>query len=86
MNQIVLSQWVLPFYRDRIHILHTFLCDCSVKTELIYRNNCAKNSFNRITISTEVYRQFSTTTFAFEHSSGQWTRGSEDWVCAFAEC
>ena len=25
----------------------THFCDCSVKTELIHRNNCAKNSFNR---------------------------------------
>ena len=26
------------------------------------------------------------TTFALKHSSGQWTRGSEDWVCAFCKC
>ena len=30
--------------------------DCSVDTELIDRNDCAKNSFNRTTIGTEVYR------------------------------
>ena len=59
-------------------------CDCAVKTELIYRSNCAKNSFNRFLVGTIVYRQFSTT-FAFEHSSGQWTRGSKDWVSAFSE-
>ena len=63
----------------------THFCHCSVKTELIYRNNCAKNSFNRSRIGAFVYRQFSTT-FALEHSSGQWTRGSEDWVCAFCKC
>ena len=33
----------------------------------------------------KVYRQFSTT-FAFKHSSGRWTGGSEDWVSAFCEC
>ena len=30
------------FYHGKRHF-----CDCSVKTELIYRNKCAKNSFNR---------------------------------------
>ena len=63
----------------------THFCDCSVKTELIHRNNCAKNSFNRSWVGTIVYRQFSTT-FALMHHSGQWTRGSEDWVCAFCKC
>ena len=63
----------------------THFCDCSVQTELIYRNNCAKNSFNRSRAGTIVHRQFPTT-FAFEHSSGQWTRGSEDWVFAFCKC
>ena len=63
----------------------THVCDCSVKTELIYRNNCAKNNFNRLKVGAKVYRQFSTT-FAFLHSSGQWTRGSEDWVSTFCKC
>ena len=31
-----------------------------------------------------MYCYFSTT-FAFEHSSRQWTCGSEDWMFAFAE-
>ena len=44
-----------------------------------------KNSFNRVQIGTVVYRQFSTT-FAFKRSSGQWTRGSNDWVFALCEC
>ena len=62
----------------------TQIWDCSVDTELINRNNCAKNSFNRITIGTEVYWSFSTS-FAFERSLGQWTRGSDNWVSAFSE-
>ena len=66
-------------------IFFTHFCDCSVKTELIYRNNCAKNICNRFLAGTMVDRQFSTA-FAFEHSSGHWTRGSEDWVSAFCEC
>ena len=45
-------------------IFFKHFCDCSVKTELIYRNNCAKNSFNRRKIGAIVYKQFSTT-FAF---------------------
>ena len=64
--------------------LFTHFCDCSVKTELIYTNNCAKNSFNRFKVGAIVYRQFSTT-FALKHSSGQWTRRSKDCVCAFTE-
>ena len=36
----------------------THFCDCSVKTELIYRNNCAKNSFNRSWVGATVYSQF----------------------------
>ena len=43
--------------------------DCQVNTELINRNNCAKNSFNRSRVSATMYWQFSTT-FALEHSSG----------------
>ena len=66
-------------------LFFTHFCDCRVKTELIYRNNCAKNSFNRFEVGAIVYRQFSTT-FAWKHSSGQWTRGSEDWMSAFCEC
>ena len=35
-------------------IFFTRFCDCTVKTELIYRSNCAKNSCNRITFGLEV--------------------------------
>ena len=63
----------------------THFCDCSVKTGPIYRSKCAKNSCNLFQVGTIVYRQFSTT-FAFQHSSGQWARGSEDWMSAFCEC
>ena len=45
-------------------ILFTYLRDCSVKTELICRDNYAKNSLNRYQIGCIVYRQFSMT-FAF---------------------
>ena len=50
-------------------IFFTHFCDCTVKTELIYRSNCAKNSFKRFLVSTIVDGQFSTA-FAFERSSG----------------
>ena len=43
-----------------------------------------RNSFNRFLVGTIVDRQFSTA-FAFELTSGQWTRGSEDWMSAFAD-
>ena len=66
-------------------IFFTHFCDCSVKTELIYIGNCAKNSCNRFLVGTMVDRQFSIA-FAFELTSGQWTRGSKDWVFAFCEC
>ena len=42
-------------------IFFTHFCDCTVKTEMIYRSTCAKNSFNRRRVGTIVYRQFSTT-------------------------
>ena len=57
-------------------IFFTHFCHCSVETELIYRSNCAKNSCNRFQVGTILDRQFSTT-FAFELTSGQWTRGSK---------
>ena len=48
MGQIVLPAQVSPV------LAWQALYDCSVDTELINRNNCAKNSFNRITIGTQV--------------------------------
>ena len=66
-------------------IFFTYFCDWPVKTELIYRSNCAKNNCNRFLIGTVVDRQFSTA-FAFGHSSGQLTRDSKDWMSAFCEC
>ena len=47
----------------------TQIWDCSVNTELINSNNCAKNSFNRSLVSAKMYWQFS--------------RGTENWVSAF---
>ena len=68
-----LHQYItLPWYIVKGFIFFTYVCDCSVKTELIYRNNCAKNSFNRVLVGTIVDRQFSTA-FALELTSGQWT-------------
>ena len=79
-------QQVSLFYHGRSHILSHIFCDCSVNTELIYSNNCKrKNSFNRSRVGATMYWQFSTA-FAFKRSSGQWTRGSEYWVCAFCKC
>ena len=75
-NLNVPSQRVAPFSREGIHILHISLCDCSVKTELVCRDNYAKNSLNRFQIGCIVYRQFSMS-FAFELTSGQWCRSTE---------
>ena len=50
-------------------ILFTHLCDCSVNTELVCRNNYAKNGLNRFLVGCKVYRQF-TMSFAFELTSG----------------
>ena len=79
-NSIVLSQRVALFDREKFRILR----NCSVKTELIHRNNYAKNRFNRFQIGTIVYRQFSMT-FALELTSGQWTCSTENWMSAFCE-
>ena len=35
-------------------IFFTHFCDCSVKTALIYRSNCAKNSCNRVLVGTSL--------------------------------
>ena len=59
--------------------LFTYLCDCSVKTELVYRSNFEQNRCNRFLVGTLVDRHFSTS-FAFELTSGHWTRRSEYWV------
>ena len=64
-------------------ILFTCLCDCSVKTELVCRDNYAKNSLNRFQIGCIVYRQFSMS-FAFELTSGQWARSAENWTSALS--
>ena len=83
MDSMVLSQRVPPFHRDKIHILHTFLrllrrdwADLQKKLgEKQFqspqsRRNCASTIFHHLCF----------------YSSGQWTRGSEDWVSAFCEC
>ena len=64
--------------------LFTRIWDCSEDTELINRNDCAKNSFNSFSIGTAVYRSFFTS-FAFERSSRQRTRDSENWVSVFSK-
>ena len=66
-------------------IFFTHFCDCSAKTELIYRNNCEKNSCNRVLVGTIVDRQVST---AFASWADLWDNGlggTEDWVSAFCE-
>ena len=65
-------------------ILFTYLFDCSVKTELVCSNNYAKNSLNRFLVGCIVYRQFAMS-FAFELTSGQWSRGTENWTSALSE-
>ena len=82
MGLIVQPKQVSPLLHGKLFVFFTQIWDCSVDTELINRNNCAKNSFNRITIGTEVYWQFHTS-FALERSSWQWTRSTENWVSAF---
>ena len=62
----------------------THFCDCSVKTELIHRNNYSKNIVNRFQIGTIVYRQFSMA-FPSESTSKQWNRRTENWTSAFCE-
>ena len=51
---------------------------CSVDTELIDGNDCAKNQFGCVVVTTEMYRQFSFS-FAFQISSFQST-GSTEYV------
>ena len=55
-----------------------------MKTELIGRNNYAKNSFNCYLSGSKVNRQFSMS-FASELTSEQWGRSTENWTCAFGE-
>ena len=66
-------------------IFFTHFIDCSVKTELIHRSNCAKKSCNRVIVNTIVDRQFST---AFAFLADLWIMDS--WhgrlVSAFCEC
>ena len=62
----------------------THVCDCSVKTELIGKNNYAKNSLNCPMIRSKVNRKFFVS-FAFELTSRQWVRCTENWTSAFFE-
>ena len=74
----------LPVLSWSCFILFTYLSNCSVKTELVCRDNYAKNSFNRFQIGCIVYRQFSMS-FAYESTSGQCARSAEDWTTTFCE-
>ena len=65
-------------------IFFTHVCDCSVKTELIGKNNYAKKSLNRCLVGTKVNRQFSVS-FALELTPGQWKCWTENWTPAFSE-
>ena len=53
-------------------VFFTHFCDCSVKTELICRNDYAKHSLNCFPSGCKVNRQFSMS-FASELTSGQWS-------------
>ena len=61
---------------------------CCNRRSLRARSSQSKGASVLITLGTQigtiVYRQFSTA-FAFELTSGQWTRGAEDWMFAFAK-
>ena len=88
INLLAREKWIRLLCRNKspcscstATVLFTQFWDCSVDTELIDRKDCAKNSFNRILIVTEVYR-------IIFHLLCFWaflekTCGSEDWVSAF---
>ena len=65
-------------------IFIAYSCHCSVDTELIDRKNNAINCITCILISTEVYRHFPFS-FAFQLSSGQWSRWTENRMSTFCE-
>ena len=65
-------------------ISFTFVCDCSVKTELIGKNNYATNSLNCFLIRSKMYRQFAVS-FAFELTPGQWSCCTENRVSTFCK-
>ena len=65
-------------------IFFTYLRDCSVKTELVCRNNDAKNSLNRFLVGCKVYWKF-TMSFVFELTCGQWSRSTENWTSDLSE-
>ena len=70
---------------EGIQILHTCLQPAPVKTELIGKNNYAKNSLNCWMIRSKMYRQFSVS-FAFELTPGKrWCCCTENWTSAFCE-
>ena len=56
----------------------THVCDCSVKTELICRNNYVKNSLNCFLVGSKVNRQTVFRVLCFlELTPGQWSRCTE---------
>ena len=59
-----------------------YSCHCSADTELIDRKNNAINCINCILISTEVYRQLSSS-FTFQLTPGQWSRLNGKWDVRF---
>ena len=81
-NSIALRQRVAPFYHENYRILHTFLR--LLRKDWAGLQRQLRESFNRCQIGTLVYRRFSTA-FAFEQTSGQWTRDTEDWMSAFSK-
>ena len=63
-----INQWMTRFF--------TQICDCSENTELIDRNNSAKNCLNGRFIRTDMNRQFPIS-FALQLTSVQCTGGLE---------
>ena len=94
------KQWIRLSHQNRAPCSNragfafaTQIWECSVNTELIHRNNCAKSSLNCSLISAVVYWQFSNT-FAFWAFLGimdswigrlgvrfQWMLSSALWLC-----
>ena len=74
----------LPWSILMIFTFFTHVCNCSVETELIGKNNYAKNGLNCFLICSKMYRQFSVS-FASEFTTGQWSRCTENRTCAFGK-
>ena len=74
----------LPWSIVKGFIFFTYVCDCSVKTELIGNTIMWKTVSIVSLIRSKMYRQFAVS-FAFELTPGQWSCCTENWTSAFCE-